>query len=267
MNSAAELKRHNESQAFAQAKDKIVTAIQRDPLGLSINQIMTVCKLSVKTVKTILQDQCFESDNGVYFLKDKTRTLPELSTQPQKITTKIEKVTKPEDKVEKMVKPDTTPLMRPKSYAESMNDMFRYNPDGVTLDEALRILGGDRQKFDSRLCTFKKTKYMIQLKVCPDGVKRYVPLPNNVPAKVENPQIDKPQNDWTKFCDIKPNNISEVTKLKENITTVTTTKSELSISSDQLNILLTDLFGLSNINWFVEGGHITGVQLSEVVSS
>lgn len=54
MNSAADMRRFHEQTALQKAKDKVIDALKNDPLGLSANQLMTVCRLSIKTVKNIL---------------------------------------------------------------------------------------------------------------------------------------------------------------------------------------------------------------------
>ena len=73
MNSAADMRRFHEQTALQKAKDKVIDALKNDPLGLSANQLMTVCRLSIKTVKNILATIDVQEEHGVYFLSGVAR--------------------------------------------------------------------------------------------------------------------------------------------------------------------------------------------------
>lgn len=68
MNSAAELKRFEADSKLQKDKQKVMSALANDPVGLSISQLMTVCRLSNKTVKRILEEIQADNNAGVYSL-------------------------------------------------------------------------------------------------------------------------------------------------------------------------------------------------------
>jgi len=82
MSSAAEIKRQHEQTALQKSKDKVVEALRNDPMGLSVNQLMGVCRLSIKTVKNILSAIDVREEDGVYFLADAPRPVIDLQPQP-----------------------------------------------------------------------------------------------------------------------------------------------------------------------------------------
>ena len=68
MDSAKEFQREVANKNFENAKNKVIKVLQNEPFGLSVSQLMTVSRLSAKTVKIILQCAEFKSENEVYFL-------------------------------------------------------------------------------------------------------------------------------------------------------------------------------------------------------
>lgn len=69
MDSAKEFQREVANKNFENAKNKVIKVLQNEPFGLSVSQLMTVSRLSAKTVKAILQCAEFKTENEVYFLK------------------------------------------------------------------------------------------------------------------------------------------------------------------------------------------------------
>lgn len=71
MSTAAELKKANEMTNFKKYKAKVFEALASDTYGLTISQLATVCKLSAKTIKQILDELEVEKNGDVYLLKIK----------------------------------------------------------------------------------------------------------------------------------------------------------------------------------------------------
>lgn len=250
MNSAAELKRFNSNQAFLQAKDKITEALVNDPLGLSVSQLMTVCKLSIKTVKEVVMGTDFRSEDGVFFLENQVKHEPAVvNIKQEKVTVAPEKVTIAEQKSDQ--KEVQTP-----TYAQRVRDMFRDNPKGVTLEEALNILGGDRSKFDGQLSFIRKSSFNVSLVKSVDGTKKYMP---DFSVKEEVGQLANSETEWKDFCESPKDTLS---KYKQKINTVITKKSQLSLDAKELAELLKEVLGFENINFWVDHGELTGVYLS-----
>ena len=61
------------STALQKSKIKVIELLQNEPIGLSISQIMSMCKISVKTAKNILSVIDVDCTNGVYVLKKSSK--------------------------------------------------------------------------------------------------------------------------------------------------------------------------------------------------
>ena len=84
------------------------------------------------------------------------------------------------------------------------------------------------------------------------------------PAAEENvievqPVVETPAQDP------QPSEPDAIALLKDQIKTVVTTKNHLTITEDQLYVLLSDLFGLNTVNFCIDDGRLVGVNLSEEV--
>lgn len=61
------------STALQKSKIKVIELLQNEPIGLSISQIMSMCKISVKTAKNILSVIDVDCTNGVYVLRKSSK--------------------------------------------------------------------------------------------------------------------------------------------------------------------------------------------------
>lgn len=61
------------STALQKSKTKVIELLQNEPIGLSISQIMSMCKISVKTAKNILSVIDVDCTDGVYVLKKSSK--------------------------------------------------------------------------------------------------------------------------------------------------------------------------------------------------
>lgn len=68
MDSAKEFQRDVANKNFENAKNKVIKVLQNEPFGLTVGQLMTASRLSIKTVKAILQCAEFKIENDVYVL-------------------------------------------------------------------------------------------------------------------------------------------------------------------------------------------------------
>ncbi len=246
MNSAADLKRLHEQTALQKAKDKVIDALKNDPLGLSANQLMTVCRLSIKTVKNILAVIDVEEEHGVYFLSDMTKA--EISTEPQ-----AEQV---------------TPVARGKVHDAILQYLHDF-PAGLTKPELMAALQLNDKQFTNGIYKLKNEgeiirtgkfgSYKYQLKTNGQEMNTEVIA---APAAEENvievqPVVETPAHDPH------PSEPDAIALLKDQIKTVVTRKSELTLQQDQLSELLSSVFGLNTVNFCVEGSRLVGVHLSQ----
>ncbi|UNT60730.1 hypothetical protein [Acinetobacter towneri] len=248
MNSAADMRRFHEQTALQKAKDKVIDALKNDPLGLSANQLMTVCRLSIKTVKNILATIDVQEEHGVYFLSGVARA--EISTEPQ-----AEQV---------------TTVVRGKVHDAILEYLHDF-PAGLTKPELMAALQlNDKQftngiyklnKDDAIIRTGKFGSYKYQLKTNGQEMNTEVIA---APAAEENVIQVQPAVE-TSAQDPQPSEPDVIAFLKDQIKTVVTTKNHLTITEDQLYVLLSDLFGLNTVNFCIDGGRLVGVNLSEEV--
>ena len=68
MDSAREFQREVANKNFENAKNKVIKVLRNEPFGLSVSQLMTASRLSIKTVKIILKSTEFKVENDVCFL-------------------------------------------------------------------------------------------------------------------------------------------------------------------------------------------------------
>lgn len=248
MNSAADLKRLHEQTTLQKAKDKVIDALKNDPLGLSANQLMTVCRLSIKTVKNILETIDVQEEHGVYFLSGVARA--EISTEPQAEQVANVVRGKVHDAILQYLHDFPAGLTKPELMAalqlndkQFTNGIYKLNKDG----EIIR--------------TGKFGSYKYQLKTNGQEMNTEVIA---APAAEENVISVQPVVE-TSAQDPQPSVPDVIALLKDQIETVVTTKNHLTITEDQLYVLLSDLFGLNTVNFCIDGGRLVGVNLSEEV--
>ncbi|WP_180182841.1 hypothetical protein [Acinetobacter sp. YH01020] len=246
MNSAAELRRFNENTALQKSKEKVLEALAHEAMGLSIAQLMTVCKLSIKTVKNILSVIDVEEEHGVYFLSDMAKA--EISTEPQ-----AEQV---------------TPVVRGK-VCDAILQYLHDFPVGLTKPELMAALQLNDKQFANGIYKLKNDgeiirtgkfgSYKYQLKTNGQEMNTEViaaPVAEENVIEVQ-PAVETPAHDP---------HLSEpdaIALLKDQIKTVVTRKSELTLQQDQLSELLSSVFGLNTVNFCVEGSRLVGVHLSQ----
>ncbi|WP_151867669.1 hypothetical protein [Acinetobacter soli] len=239
MNSVAELKRFEADSKLQKDKQKVMSALANDPVGLSISQLMTVCRLSIKTVKNILSVIEVEQEDGVYFLKNQSKQV-----ESNEVTTEV-------------------------FSGHKLLLLLRKNKDGYTAKEIMDIFSIGRGKLDNTILYLRKNNN-IELKK-ENGLSRYVLIEENICTETKsNLSTDKEMqksmvnsNDKPKVeVQASPDQSNLIAQCKSHIKTVISQKQELKIEKTQLSELMRDLFGMDNVEWFVEGGNLVGVYLS-----
>ena len=248
MNSAADMRRFHEQTALQKAKDKVIDALKNDPLGLSANQLMTVCRLSIKTVKNILAVIDVEEEHGVYFLSGVARA--EISTEPQ-----TEQV---------------ATVVRGKVHDAILQYLYDF-PAGLTKPELMAALQLNDKQFTNGIYKLKNEgeiirtgkfgSYKYQLKTNGQEMNTEVIA---APAAEENVISVQPVVE-TSAQDPQPSEPDVIALLKDQIETVVTRKSELTLQQDQLTELLSSVFGLDTVNFHIEGNILVGVHLCQEV--
>lgn len=269
MNSAAELRRFNENSALQKSKEKVLEALAHEPMGLSIAQLMTVCKLSIKTVKNILAVIDVNQEDGVYFLKSKPT--PVIETKPQVVPIKATPKEKPE------VIDASSNLITKKFCSKDLLLALERSDNGLTAKDLMDLFSITRSQLDQAIYYIRQTN---EVKLVKDslGVGRFTLIKETAVKPTVDQlalQKDEKANESEQMTksertleEIKPPVLQQQDPLeicKAQITTVVTRKSELKIYEDQLRELLANLFNLKNVKFCVDGGRLTGVYLSEEV--
>ena len=155
MNSAADMRRFHEQTALQKAKDKVIDALKNDPLGLSANQLMTVCRLSIKTVKNILAVIDVEEEHGVYSLSGATRA--EIKAEPQPLPAEQPKAEQPKQ---------VSTRVQAKAHDAILQYLHDF-PAGLTKPELMAALQLNDKQFTNGIY---KLKTKVQLSVLVNSV-------------------------------------------------------------------------------------------------
>lgn len=243
MNSAAELRRFEEQGQFEKAKHKVIDALTNDPMGLSISQLMTVCKLSIKTVKNVLANTEISEENGVYF-----------------ISNPVPEITKPKRNLQ----------------IELLN-ILEKNPKGLLRNAITEILNITDKQFENAMWMLKKSNNVnrtgstgsFHYQLIKAGTQKLEPQVKQA-VVIEPVQTEESKKEESKvFCDQPVTNQDEtgpntsLDKYKSQIKTVVTRTSELKLDKADLTKLLSELFGLTNVEWFIENDRFIGAYMSD----
>lgn len=256
MNSAADVRRLHEQATWEKHKSLVIDALNNDELGLSISQLATVCRLSVKTVKNILATIDVREEYGIYQLADAPVPVIPMSPKP----TVVEQVEQPKPiKRINAVKP-----------IDGILKLLGEFESGLSKVEIMKTLELTDKQFTNAIYQLNKESkiqrfgthgnYSYKLN---DGQE----MKTELPAAPETPVIEKIE--VQQAVAEKPTQQEEqpdhdaISALKSQIKTVVTTKSHLTIKEDDLSALLSDLFGLNTVNFCIDAGRLVGVNLSD----
>ena len=249
---------------------RTVSALSNDPMGLSIAQLMSVCKLSIKTVKSILSTLEISQEDGVFFLANApratTETFEQVKAAPKESV--APELSRPAAKVKRDLQ------------AELMQ-LFKNHPKGLLGTAIISNLNITDKQFSQMMWMFRKSNSVARTGNLGEFHYQLVTVsPEVEPLIVQEPESTKAtakvdQTEWKNFCDVLPKVANDYQELepvqlpspledyKSLIKTVVTRKSELTLKPDQLSVLLADLFGLNNVAFCVDAGRLVGVILSE----
>lgn len=254
MNSAAELRRHNDSASSEKAKAKVTEALEKDPLGLSISQLMTVCRLGIRTVKDVLASMNVSEEQGVYFLKNK----------PPKIEPTREQA--PVAKVKKEV-PMQKPTERRTGLKSDLLTLLQNNKDGLTKTLILELLDITEKQLAKSLWDLDRTHQILRTGDHFNANFQLAEFAENKEAQLTTPSVTPEVETAEQPEEVKDEvPMSAVDKARLRIKTIVTTKCELDLCKGEVNELLTKLFGLGQIEWRYADGEMVGVRISDVMA-
>ncbi|MGQ1242794.1 hypothetical protein ACT4VI_04955 [Acinetobacter baumannii] len=285
MNSAAEMKRITELKTFEEYKTKVEQALKGDAFGLTVSQLMTICKLSAKTVKQVLDVLEVEKFGDTYSLKDTPS--PVFNAQPRIEVLKVE--SKPETfKPAEKLTANPQPSLQEKDYSQMNDEEIRslvslkrritaviIHHERLGLQQMMEISGATKEELlDEALSLSQKAMVKFVAKAGAkfyeshktdgeflQGVNEDLPLKNeDLPLKNEDlPLKNESLSIVNKNSEPKAQLIDTFRGLVKKKQII---EKELFLDSDQLANLLQEIFGLNNITWDMRGRILMGVRLS-----
>lgn len=215
MESVTDFKKYN----LDKSRAKIIQALENEPFGLQVSQIMSICQLSNKTVRNLLPTINAVESNGVWTLA---------STPDQRVRVKPV-----------APKPMVTPIPAPKAKP--------------TQEVKSTSLGGDPQHKSKPREKAQKSQQ--------------IPLIDMEPSKTmeQNAVQPAPQKENTPStqANVDPIFNMAVDECMAKVKTVITKAHELHLHQGDIDMLLSSLFGMDQIEWKYEDGAFSSIRLSK----
>ncbi|MHA3061742.1 hypothetical protein ACX1N5_13960 [Acinetobacter sp. ANC 4636] len=292
MNSARELKNHNAATAFDQAKTSVLNALSGDPFGLTMSQLMTVCRLSNKTLKQVLPALNLELDDGVY----------KLPLSAKKSTDQKAQQPLPDPEIKVLKKSNTENIKQPmklggrlssaeikalKKKEDRIHAVIKQY-DGLSLDFMTDLVGDSIENIIASACIIKKhSENLEDAKAAGDFIDSLGNTHKDIIQKFfdpEHPEYKPRENEYSpvkneykapksEYLPVKNEDISSnaqpkrvaipsLESCKSLIQTTTVKTHNLFLDKDQITSLLKDAFGLDDVIWRTQGSKVLGVHMS-----
>jgi hypothetical protein len=303
MTTEKELQAQKAERELHKNTQKVLAALQLNPLGLSVMQLTTICRLSIKTVRNVISTRTdITEDMGVYALnqvqakpvvEQPAAVKPTVAVSPTKEMIQEQQIPAAESKTKRNLQAELLQLLQK-------------NKDGLSGEVITSTLGITDKQLGQNIYLLRKTHNIsrtglpgeshYQL-VVGEAVKDVQPEEQPVDAKPETQMVSIPSLEFRKDAvasaaaaatmeiiqkqpealthvlgiEINPGVKADSTdtpatlldEYKSQIQTVVTRKSKLKLEKDQLSELLSDIFGLSKVDWFIEGGNLVGVLMTD----
>lgn len=261
MNTATELRKFTENQAMEKATQAVTDALANAPFGLEISQIMNNCRLSNKTTKAVLHLIKAVNNNGVWSSAQSDETKIQIFNVRPTAIKKVEAMVAPAQKI-------SEPQVK---YLTRLINLFKANTKGISLANALLVLGGERKRFDQELIRVRRYHFPVRLETV-DGQRLYIPDLNKKPEFIKTSSVkDKTEKINITVSDNKPKpaitaaapNIplnqeiqDKVFEFRGMVQRRTVITEEVVLNSDQLDNVLKNIFGLDTVTWSNDSGKV-----------
>lgn len=307
MTTEKELQAQKAERELHKNTQKVLAALQLNPFGLSGNQLTTICRLSIKTVRNVISTRTDITENlGVYTL-NQPKPVAEVQVAAPVVEQPV--AAAPKEIIQKV------PELAPKQPAEVKRNLqaellklLQENKEGLLGEVITSTLDITDKQLGQNIYLLRKTHNIsrtglpgeshYQLETG-EAVKEAQPEEQPVDAKPETQMVSIPSLEFRKDAvasaaaaatmeiiqkqpealthvlgiEINPGVKADSTdtpatlldEYKSRIQTVVTRKSKLKLEKDQLSELLSDIFGLSKVDWFIEGGNLVGVLMTDEV--
>ncbi len=307
MTTEKELQAQKAERELHKNTQKVLAALKDNPLGLSGNQLTTICRLSIKTVRNVISTRTdITEDMGVYAL-NQVQAKPVVE-QPAAVKLTVAVSPTKEMIQEQQVSAAEQSSKTKRNLQAELLQLLQKNKDGLSGEVITSTLDITDKQLGQNIYLLRKTHNIsrtglpgeshYQLNVG-ETVKEAQHEEQPVDAKPETQMVSIPSLEFRKDAvasaaaaatmeiiqkqpealthilgiEINPGLKTDSTdtpatlldEYKSQIETVVTRKSKLKLEKDQLSELLSDIFGLSKVDWFIEGGNLVGVLMTDEV--
>lgn len=307
MTTEKELQAQKAERELHKNTQKVLAALKDNPLGLSGNQLTTICRLSIKTVRNVISTRTdITEDMGIYIL-NQPKPVSEVQTVITVVREPVAAATATKEMIQK------TPELVPKQPAEAKRNLqaellklLQENKEGLSGEVITSTLDITDKQLGQNIYLLRKTHNISRTGLPGEShyqletgetVKDVQPEEQPVDAKPETQMVSIPSLEFRKDAvasaaaaatmeiiqkqpealthvlgiEINPGVKADSTdtpatlldEYKSRIQTVVTRKSKLKLEKAQLSELLSDIFGLSKVDWFIEGGNLVGVLMTD----
>lgn len=277
MSSVKDIQKEENEQRLQKAKNKVIAALEKDPLGLSIAQLMTICQLSIKTVKNVLAVIEVDQEDGVFFLKGKPKA--EIQNKPQ-----VAPAAKPSAPVKPAEEPTAVNI------SEAFLNLLEDFPDGLSKTDIQAVLKiSDKQfsnltykltqalkiersgKLGSYIYTLSKPKSEQTQPEPEQPVSEIIEFHTPVVAdstQFDAPQIIEPEPQPVKENKMTASNTPVLNALMKLAETQVVQTSTLVLTQDQIGQALMEYFDFNRIEWTTDGESLvaTMIKTEEMVA-
>ncbi|MFH7764553.1 hypothetical protein [Acinetobacter sp. BSP-28] len=305
MTTEKELQAQKAERELHKNTQKVLAALKDNPLGLSGNQLTTICRLSIKTVRNVISTRTDITESlGVYTLNQAQVKLAVEQPAAVKPTVAASPTKEIIQKAPELAQKHPTEVKR--NLQTELLKLLQENKEGLLGEVITSTLNITDKQLSQAMWLLRKTWNInrtglpgashYQL-VVGEAVNEVQPEEQPVDAKPETQMVSIPSLEFRKDAvasaaaaatmeiiqkqpealthilgiEIHPGVKADSTdtpatlldEYKSQIQTVVTRKSKLKLEKDQLSELLSDIFGLSKVDWFIEGGNLVGVLMTD----
>lgn len=241
MTSAVELKRQEEQKKLMGAQSKIRTVLEKEPFGMTLAQLTGMCRFSMKYTKEVLKAMDDVQDEGGYFKLKPIAAAPVVLADEKKAKEVDVEALKPVYPGKIIPAPEAKVLEKPEKKAsiaelkmtDQVLELLKTDTENGVLREQIRnALGLTPKQLANTVLRLRQRHHVVL-------VGEYYRLVEGEPMPVSE-QVKARNAYFNLFSDVK----SKI---------VTRTERKAVLSRDEVNDILSTVFGLNDVKWTDEG--------------
>lgn len=262
MNSVRDFQKLEQDNALQKAKSRVIEVLSNEPFGLRIEQLTSMCRISAKTAKNILNTMDgITFQDGMYMLNLPDRVEVKPTTAPAEPEESEEPEVMPagEPKADPEVQPvaETKPVEINRNVQSDILALLKDFEDGLSTEEILATLKISGKQFHNAMWNIRKEYTVHSWRSHNTTMFKfvdYVPM-----AKQENKAAVKAIMNEPVVTHTAPSVFDD---LKQMIQTSVVKQHVLQLSQEQINQALLDAFGFDQIEWSDHAVTLTKVEVA-----